>query len=161
MKLIAKFLLAFVVTSLVVLAASGYLRVEREVEHFDEDLRSDVSSYARSLAHAVSVLNANVGQKEAAQLVRRAAEPAQNLVVRWVALTETADFDQPLAPLGEVAGIEAGHVLIWNQPQTAQASGALVAYAPLEHELAGIGRTAIEVNESVQVTSLSAFAGRR
>jgi signal transduction histidine kinase len=150
-KLIAKFLLAFVVTSLVVLAASGYLRVEREVEHFDEDLRSDVSSYARSLAHAVSVLNANVGQNEAAQLVRRAAEPAQNLVVRWVALSETANFDHPRAPLDEVAGIQVGNVLIWNQAQTAQASGSLVAYAPLENELEGIGRTAIEVNESLEV----------
>jgi two-component system NtrC family sensor kinase len=150
-KLIAKFLLAFIVTSLVVLAASGYLRVQREVEHFDEDLRSDVSSYARSLAHAVSVLNASVGQKEAAQLVRRAAEPAQNLIVRWVALSETADFDQPRAPLAEVAGIQAGNVLIWNQPRTAQAAGALVAYALLEHELEGIGRTAIEVNESLEL----------
>jgi signal transduction histidine kinase len=151
-KLIAKFLLAFVMTSLVVLAASGYLRVEREVEHFDEDLRSDVSSYARSLAHAVSVLNANVGQNEAAQLVRRAAEPAQNLVVRWVALSEAADFDHPLAPIEQVAGIEPGNVLIWNQPpQAPSASGALVAYAPIDHELRGVGRTAIEVNESLEV----------
>jgi signal transduction histidine kinase len=151
LKLIAKFLLAFVVISLVVLAASGYLRVEREVEHFDDDLRSDVSAYARSLAHAVSVVSANVGQEEAARLVRRAAEPAQNLVVRWVSLSGEADFDRPLAPLGEVASMQSGNVLIWNLPQTSQASGGLVAYSPLEHDLEGVGPTAIEVNESLEV----------
>jgi signal transduction histidine kinase len=150
-KLIAKFLLAFVVTSLVVLAASGYLRVEREVEHFDEDLRSDVSTYARSLAHAVAAVSANVGQDEARRLVHRAAEPAQNLVVRWVALSPDAHFEHPLAPLAEVAHVQPGDVLIWNLPQTREASGALVAYAPLEHELGGVGRTAIEVNESLEV----------
>jgi two-component system, NtrC family, sensor kinase len=150
-KLIAKFLLAFLVTSLVVLALSGYFRVEREIEHFDADLQKDAGTYATSLAHAAGVLIANVGQQEAAELVQRAAEPAHDLAVRWVALEPNApDFEHPLVPLAELGHIDQG-VVFRSVPPTPASAGSLIAYAALTQPVPGVGRTAIEVNESMAV----------
>ena len=151
MKLVAKFLLLFALTSFVVLAGSTYLRVTREIEHFDTDLRQDVASYGSSLAHAVAALAVSAGTNEAVRLVKHANDSANHLLVRWVTLEERGPFDRPAAALRDLDALRRGELVLATVPATDRGSGFVVAYAPLDRELPGIGRTAIEVKESLEV----------
>ena len=150
-KLVAKFLLLFALTSFVVLAGSTYLRVTREIEHFDTDLRQDVASYGSSLAHAVAALAVSAGTNEAVRLVKHANDSANHLLVRWVTLEERGPFDRPAAALRDLDALRRGELVLATVPATDRGSGFVVAYAPLDRELPGIGRTAIEVKESLEV----------
>jgi len=150
-KLVAKFLLLFALTSLVVLAGSTYLRVTREIDHFDIDMRQDVASYGASLAHAVAALADSAGTHRALRLVEHANDSANHLLVRWVTLDEDARFDRPSAALHDLDALRRGELVLATVPAADGGSGFVVAYAPLDRELPGIGRIAIEVKESLEI----------
>ena len=151
MKLVAKFLLLFALTSFVVLAGSTYLRVTREIAHFDTDLRQDVASYGASLAHAVAALADSAGAHRAVRLVEHANDSANHLLVRWVTLDEDARSERPSAASHDLDALRRGELVLATVPATGGGSGFVVAYAPVDRELPGIGRIAIEVKESLDV----------
>ena len=151
MKLVAKFLLLFALTSFVVLAGSTYLRVTREIEHFDVDLRQDVASYGTSLAHAVAALADSAGAHRALRLVEHANESANHLLVRWVPVEAGASPDQHYPTLHDLDALRRGKLVLSTLPPAGGQSGFVVAYAPVDGELPGIGRIAIEVKESLEV----------
>jgi two-component system, NtrC family, sensor kinase len=149
-KLTAKFLLAYVLTTLVVLAGSGWLRVRREIQHFDVDMRQDAAAYATAVARAVAEVADVATPGKAALLVRHAADAARHLSVRWVSLEAHAGLDTPLAPATALAALERGQTVFWTRPGGRKLA-ALVTYQPLDREPPGLGRTAIEVTESLDV----------
>src|SRR5262245_10589583 len=108
MKLAAKFLLAFVATSFVVLAASGYVRVVREIEGFDGDMRRDAAAYASSLAHAIGD---SATPDKTARFLRRSNDRTRHLQARWVSLG--AGAERPLAPAAELEPLRRGHPAFW------------------------------------------------
>lgn len=149
MRLTAKFLLAFILTSLVVLGVGGYLQILRETAHFEEDMRRDVSAFAVSLGHSVAEILRSGDTAAAARLVAKASASAEHLVVRWVRLDNEPDFLE-LAPLPpEVLGNLRPEV---PTVRTTQGSNArLYAYALIPSPSLRGGITAIEVSESLQL----------
>src|SRR5215510_11409260 len=70
MRITAKFLLVLLVTTAGVLGVSGWLRVRREVELFDDDMRRDAAMIGEALARAVERTWLFEGEEAAAELVR-------------------------------------------------------------------------------------------
>jgi signal transduction histidine kinase len=147
MKVTGKLLLAFLSTTLVVLAASAFLRVERERALFEADMRKDDAAQAIALADGVELLVAR-GETDAARaLVRRADEHATHLRARWVGLQDAVPpAERPLLAPREIG------LLREDAPVHRRISGgpegpALLTYRLVGAEAPGRGRTAIEIRE--------------
>ncbi|HWM87691.1 MAG TPA: ATP-binding protein [Kofleriaceae bacterium] len=69
MRLTAKFLVLLLLASAVVLGASGWLRVQREVEQFDDDIRRDAEVIGEALAGAVEHSWSSRGEAAATALL--------------------------------------------------------------------------------------------
>ncbi len=148
-KLTAKLLLMFGLVGLVMLTANTYFRIEREAELFDSDMRKDAAAHALSIAHAAALVAENQGTGRAKQMVKRAEETSRHLRIRWVSLQAGAGgLETPVVPLRNLAPLFQGKVVFLNLADTDGGAGYLLTIAPLDRELPGVGRTAIEISES-------------
>ncbi|MBK8239316.1 MAG: HAMP domain-containing histidine kinase [Deltaproteobacteria bacterium] len=148
MRLTAKFLLAFLITTLVVFSVGGYVRVRGEVAEFDDDMRLDVGAVVASLSHALGPVVDGLGVEAARAVIERADRGAVHLTVRWVGLDDDRQgLAAPVVPRTQLGGLLAGEPVFARIPAAAADPGALVAYAPVESRR--VGHTAIEARESL------------
>jgi len=149
-KLTAKFLAAFFTATLLLLAASTYTRVEREIDHFDTDMRKDAAAFTEALAQAVSTMERAHGKVAGAAIVSRANARAQHFRVRWLML----GADEPtLRALGlepaDVDKLRAGDVVFHEQPKRGSIGGALVTISALPAESPQDVQSVLAVAESM------------
>ena len=144
MKLTARFLLAFTLTSLAVLAIVAVLRTRREVEHFEQDMRGDAILLAKSMACSVEALDPEVAERVVA--ASNAHAPAVD--VRWVALDDGSALPGPQASPAELAELGPDAAVAVAHDGHGDGPGALLAYAEVPRGLASPIRSAIEVRES-------------
>ncbi len=88
MKVATKLIVALVVGVCVVLAAFGWIRVQRETRLFDADVRRDHRAVAMTLASSVETVWRTSGEKEALALVRAADRSKAHIRIRWIWLEE-------------------------------------------------------------------------
>ena len=93
MKLARKLILATLAGIALVLAASAYFRITRELELFERDMIMDHAVLARTLANAIPRVWAEKGREEALSLLDNVSTPDGRFRVRWV------DGDVPPAPV--------------------------------------------------------------
>jgi two-component system, NtrC family, sensor kinase len=149
-RLTAKFLFAFVLTSLLVLSASAAVRVRTEIAEFDDDMREDAAALVSSLARAVAAVAIGVGRDEALSVVTHADDRALHLTVRWVSLDhEDPGLATATAPADALEPLQHGELVFVDAPGTRSSPGALLAYARVDEPVPGLGWTAIEVTESL------------
>jgi signal transduction histidine kinase len=92
MRLARKLILATLVGMALVLAASAYFRITRELELFERDMIMDHGVLAQTLANAIPRVWAEKGRAEALSLLENVSTPDGRFRVRWV------DGDVPPAP---------------------------------------------------------------
>lgn len=139
-------MLAFLLTTLALVAINAALRVEAEIDHFDTAIRQRTANYGVSLARAFSMTARKAGHQEALELLEYASESA-HMRTRWIALDGSRpDLASPLVPPATVArALGSGHVTFHTVPRGTNQPGALVFYAPVP----GVGATALEVVETL------------
>jgi len=148
MNLVPKLSLAFIGGVSLILAANGYLRVRREVSHFESDRIRDDVQIGRTLAAAVSTVWMADGPARALSVVKEADAQEGRVRVRWVRLQgdEPALGFLPL-PVEAVAAIRPqGSLSLVGR----DAAGADQRYTFVPVMLAGAPRGAIEVSESLE-----------
>ncbi|MFO0723456.1 MAG: HAMP domain-containing sensor histidine kinase [Myxococcota bacterium] len=144
MRLTAKIFLAFCLTTLLVLGLHGLLRVYRERELFELDMRRDAVALAATLARAVEEVVSERGIDAALAMVKSADERAEHINLRWVSLSGNARLSKPIVDLDRL-----------DEPKTIEVPGAdgnpgsLVTYVPVGRQGVGLGPTAIEFEESL------------
>ncbi len=84
MRLARKLILSMVVGLTVVLSASAYYRVRRELAAFDQDMKQEHGVMAEVLKNAVAAVWASKGRQEAVQFVARIKPPSKMLHFRWL-----------------------------------------------------------------------------
>lgn len=142
MRLTAKLFLAFCLTTLLVLAASGYLSISRERDLFEQDMRRDAVSLAATLARATEEVALQGGITPAQAVVKHASEHAKHATLRWVSLEHNPALPEPQLPVSQLLA-----------PETREMKGAsgepgsLVTYVPVN--MPALGATAIEFEESL------------
>ena len=113
MRLARKLILATLAGMALVLAASAYFRITRELELFERDMIMDHAVLARTLANAMSRVWADNGRDEALNLLEGVSTPDGRFRVRWVdgeppaaqALSrERHDTDVPIHVHGQAVG---------------------------------------------------------
>ena len=92
MRLARKLILATLAGMALVLAASAYFRITRELELFERDMIMDHGVLARTLADAMPRVWAEKGREEALSLLDNVSTPDGRFRVRWV------DGEAPAAP---------------------------------------------------------------
>ena len=92
MKLARKLILATLAGIALVLAASAYFRITRELEMFERDMIMDHAVLARTLAGAMARVWEEKGRDEALSLLANVSTPDGRFRVRWV------DGEVPVTP---------------------------------------------------------------
>jgi signal transduction histidine kinase len=92
MKLARKLILATLAGIALVLAASAYFRITRELELFERDMIMDHAVLARTLAGAMARVWEEKGRDEALSLLANVSTPDGRFRVRWV------DGEVPVTP---------------------------------------------------------------
>jgi len=90
MKLAIKFALSFVLITVLIWGISSYLRVKREINLFEKDIRRDHESVGADLAAAVADIWGLGGEEAAIKFVNQANESKGNIFISLVALDSTA-----------------------------------------------------------------------
>ncbi|HJX52636.1 MAG TPA: HAMP domain-containing protein, partial [Polyangia bacterium] len=93
MRLARKLILATLAGMALVLAASAYFRIARELELFERDMIMDHAVLARTLADAMPRVWVDKGRDQALKLLENASTPDGRFRVRWV------DGEAPAAPV--------------------------------------------------------------
>jgi signal transduction histidine kinase len=118
MKLARKLILALVLVQLIVLAVSGWLRVQRELLLWQSDTRSDHELLARVLAPAFEQTWLREGRQAALEQLGRAGQQEHGRVsIRFVdhptaSLPAPGDWHRTVVPLTIGAGTSAGAPVI-------------------------------------------------
>ncbi|MGB8296648.1 MAG: HAMP domain-containing sensor histidine kinase [Polyangia bacterium] len=84
MRLARKLILATLAGMALVLAASAYFRITRELDLFERDMIMDHAVLARTLANALPRVWADGGREEALSLLENVSTPDGRFRVRWV-----------------------------------------------------------------------------
>jgi two-component system, NtrC family, sensor kinase len=155
MRLARKLILALVVSVFAVLAAFAWVRLEREVSLFDDDIRRDHARIATSLGIATASLWRSSGRERALALVREADRQRPGIGLRWVS-PDAGDEYAPLVPEAARAALARGE-LVHAPLQGRLAHGRvepspdgdeyLVSYRPVDPHASDLGM--LELNESL------------
>jgi two-component system NtrC family sensor kinase len=143
MKLVQKLAAALVFGTFLILAANGYLRVEREVAVLRADRERDLDVMGRALAAATAAVWRSEGRARAMAMVEATNHEGAGAHVRWVTADGGADLhvDARL-----VADLAAGQSLS-RIDDSKQGPGARFTYVPVEVD--GVRHGALELTESL------------
>ena len=149
-KLTAKFLAALFLATLLLPAASTYSRVEREIDHFDTDMRKDAAAFTEALAQAVSTVARAHGHAAGAAIVSRANVRAQHFRVRWLMLAanETNLAALEVGP-AEIRQLRDGAVVFHERPRKGLLEGAMVTIAAVPADRPDEVDSVLAVSESL------------
>lgn len=101
MKIVPKLTLAMALGALAVMAVHTALRVIREVDLFESDMRQDHEVLGHAVAAGFVDVWTHTGRREAMRMLARANAAEPHVRVRWISLDEP-----PGAPHGPVAGVD-------------------------------------------------------
>ena len=156
MRLTRKLTLALMLGITLVMAANALLQVRRENALFDIDSRRDQQAVGSVLHTAVEHIWLAAGEGAAQQLIQEASQINPDLTMRWVSLAPagtgnarghaTGD-DAPLASLGELRPVIAGHTLV-VRATAPDGDERRITYLPLS--IGGEPHGALEISESLQ-----------
>jgi hypothetical protein len=82
MKLARRLTLALIVAIFSVMAANSYLRVQRAIQYFEADRRSDEHLLGRALGIAAKTVWQNEGEERAREVVRQADDTIAQVRIR-------------------------------------------------------------------------------
>ncbi len=141
MRIALKLVAALVLAMLALLGLNAVVRLRREVNLFDEQLRRSSHLVGRSLAGAAARIWETVGEARAQDLVADANERDAHLTIRWVWLDGQ---DPQRAPLAGPAGLEPARAGREVALRSALPGGeAILTYAPIPR--AGARAAAVEL----------------
>ncbi|MCC6750619.1 MAG: HAMP domain-containing protein [Deltaproteobacteria bacterium] len=148
MKLARKLTLALVLGMCAVLAVHSYLRVQREVDYFQEDMKRDHLAIGHAFGAAVAEAWRNSGEDRALEIVEYAGKQEIRVKVRWVRLDAPAgDPQQPALPRAQVQRLSRGMDLQLVQ-DTSPDPSMLYTYIPVVPYGMPVG--ALELTESLE-----------
>ena len=148
MRLTRKLTLALMLGITLVMAANALLQVRRENALFDIDSRRDQQAVGSVLHTAVEHIWLAAGEGAAQQLIQEASQINPDLTMRWVSLTPRGKGDDaPLASLGELRPVVAGHTLV-VRATAPDGDERRITYLPLS--IGGEPHGALEISESLQ-----------
>jgi two-component system NtrC family sensor kinase len=132
MKLTAKIICLVLAVIAVLLAADGYLSVQRDTQLFADDMQNDTLL----LGHAMKDLVIDVwrigGQAQAMQNIARRNDGSQQIRIRWVWLdAQPGDAHEPQIPSEKLAPVKSGRDLTLLEPGTNGRPGYLYTYVPV------------------------------
>ncbi len=153
MRLAKRLGIALILGVFLVLAAFAYVRLEREVQLFDSDMRRDHRTLGETLAVAVAQTWESEGEDAALALVSRVSAARADVTARWVSLRPDAPARQrPAVDLQRLAGLNAAgfaHAVQVAQPNSGAESQHDHLYTYVAAPMAGSPRGAIEIRESL------------
>jgi signal transduction histidine kinase len=145
MKFARKLVLTLWLGILAVYLVNGFDRFRREANLFETDMQRDHSVMGRGLGGAVAEVWEQQGQATAFDLVERANQRENDILIRWVRIgAPAADPSAPHAPAAQLAGVESGTPATWVDRS---GEGRLYTYVPLR--VNGIWNGALELSESL------------
>jgi len=150
-KLTAKFLAAFSLATLLLLAINTYARIGREVEHFDTDMRGDAVAFTAALAHTIATVTQVYGPSAGVSAVARVNARARQFHASWLTLAELAARPKELQ-LGpaDLSQLRAGGAAFRERTGVDGGSGALVTYVAVPEQDSTDVRTVLAVAESLE-----------
>ncbi len=129
MRLTRKFTLALVLSLVVVLGINGVIRIRRELELFDSDMRRDALVLGHAVARAAAVVWAEAGQERALQVVTEANQRGGHVTLRWL---WPAQLDRELSAAARATLMGGGDVgLPPTVPPRASGPGELRTFVPV------------------------------
>jgi two-component system NtrC family sensor kinase len=126
MKLARKLVFGLLLGSIVVFAASAWLRVIREVELFDRDMQRDDVLVGRAIATAVRRTWQVEGEAATREFIR-SFNVGSHVQVRWVNLDGSQPAEKPLLEHARLAPVREGQEL----SERSDALGVQLTYVPL------------------------------
>lgn len=129
MRVAHKLTLTLIGGILLVHAGSAWLRVEREVELFEDDAARDSKVLGRALRHAVEKTWSTSGEEAAIQLVEHSNSRESHLDIRWVWRdAQPGGEHAPAASPAELARLSDGSFTL----QLGDGVGAFYTYVPVK-----------------------------
>ena len=146
MRLTRKFVFFLLLGIMLVLIASAFTRVEREITFFDRDARHDATLVGAVIARAMDHVWRTEGETSALDLLEDVARRSHHWQIRFVWLDRQANRAwQPQLPLSELDVVAAGHP--WSK-RIESGEGQLLTYVPASPP--GERAAAIEIRESLR-----------
>ena len=146
MRLTWKLTLAVSCTIVAVMSFSAWVRVQRESELFEHDIRRDHLAVGRAVAEAAGKIWQKNGESDALEIVEDANAREGHTLIRWVWLgAPDGDPRRPALPLDELRPVVSGQVTVVTIPSSGGDAGAILTYVPI----AGPRPSAIELSESL------------
>ena len=153
MKLARRLGIALILGVFLVLAAFAYVRLEREVQLFDSDMRRDQRTLAESLAVAIAQTWEFEGEEAARALVNRVSAARTDVSARWVSLKPDAIAEErpavPREALGALPTSSVVHAVHASPPDGDNSSEHDHLYTYVPAPVPGHPWGAIEVGESL------------
>src|ERR1041385_3446947 len=129
MRLTRKFLAAFMIAAMIVLAVYASVLVNREVSFFDDDMRRDATFAGNTLARAVEKTWEREGEAAALSLIHQTDLNIRHIQIRWAWLDEAAVFKR--FPSDARAAALRGETVSERMEQSGKNPGALYTYVPV------------------------------
>ncbi len=132
MKLTFKLAILLIGGAILVHSINGYLRVKREAEFFDADMKSRAHFLGRALSGLVSDVWRTSGQERVMELIDEVNEKEQQAYIRWVWLdTMAEDFFRPRVSPAKLNPAVQGREMYYKEKGKSN-SGHLYTYIPID-----------------------------
>jgi len=147
MKLAAKLVSLVVLGLIAVLVIDGYLSVEKDVEIFEAEMKSDAHLFGRAMAGLVSLARRSGDASLAGRMISEADRESRQLNIRLVRLNAPpGDPDGPMASGDALARLQKGEELSLKE-RDREGVRRLYTYVPVPGD--GAADTALEISESL------------
>ncbi|MFI5308323.1 MAG: sensor histidine kinase [Polyangiales bacterium] len=148
MKLAGKLILALTLVILAVISMDAAVRVRREIELFENDMRNDARFTGQALGHAVGLAYRDQGPAVGAALVKEIDGMRGDVGIRWLWLDiGGGSVVSTRLPPSRLRALMQGRLVSVREQARRGGSGALITYVPVD--VSGAGRGAIEITESL------------
>jgi two-component system NtrC family sensor kinase len=147
MKLALKLTLFLIGGAILVHSINGYLRVKREAEFIDIDMKSRADLLGRAMSGLVKDVWKTVNQERVLELIDEVNQKEHQAYIRWVWLDSKAeDSFQPRVSLAKLDAVIHGRKIHYKE-RSKNGSGYLYTYVPVDVEEQRPG--ALELSESL------------
>jgi two-component system, NtrC family, sensor kinase len=147
-KLARKLILALTLVIVAVISIDAAVRVRREIDLFESDMRNDARFTGEALGRAVGLAYRDQGPAVGSALVKEIDGRRGDVWIRWLWLDlGGGSVASTHLPPPRLRGLLQGRVVSVREQARRGGSGALVTYVPVD--VPGAGRGAIEITESL------------
>ena len=118
MKLTVKLVVVFVLGIMLLIAANGYLRIQRETRAFEDDATADARRVGSVMEPMVATMWRERGQQPALEMIRKTSGPQYAMRIRWVWFDAAADDPhKPKAPREHLAAVTIDKTVVFRLPE--------------------------------------------